>query len=163
MLITESQSVGVWPWFIKSQAAAVVLQSYCFTLLLVHVFSYTLPICNNYLKQWLDGKQEEGFSLPFHLTGSSIRGLPLDCSHLSFLCVYGIMSNGTFTLFSSLDYFGPLLLLPLAFLFQWHILSNVMRTTLTKSDAICRGLKVNIMVAGRSSSCGNGTTIELQE
>lgn len=53
-------------------------------------------------------RKEEGFfSLPFHPTGSSIRGLPWDCSHLSFKCVYGIMSNGTFTLFSSLDYFGP--------------------------------------------------------
>lgn len=46
------------------------------------------------------------FSHPFRPTGSSIRGLLLDCSHLSFPCVCGIMSNGTFMLFSSPDYFG---------------------------------------------------------
>lgn len=48
------------------------------------------------------------FPFFFRLTKSSIRGPQLDCSHLSFLCVYGMMSNGTFMLLSSLDYFGPL-------------------------------------------------------
>lgn len=106
------------------------------------VFSYERSMRNKYLKQWRDVERGEGSPLPFRLTGSRIKGLQLDCSHLSFPCIYGIMSNGTFTLFSSLDYFGPLSSSHTPF-YSNDILSHMSRTTLTKSDANCKGLTGN--------------------
>lgn len=58
------------------------------------------------------------------------------------------MSNGTFTLFSSLDYFTPHFSSHMPF-YSNDILSNVMQTSLTKSDAIYAGWKVTVWLAGR--------------
>lgn len=62
-------------------------------------------------------------------------------------------------------FLAPLITLapPHAFLFQWHLLSTVIRTTLTKSDAKCGRLKVNVRAAGGSRGFGNESTLEQQE